>query len=73
MPEQPGDPRHYDMKIPPEPDEATLKKEESKKPANDPNRARRIRQETQVLSTATARDGTRPSGKSRPACAIPFA
>lgn len=38
MPEQPRDPRHYDMKIPPEPDEATLKKEESKKPANDPNR-----------------------------------
>ena len=39
MPEQPRDPRHYEMKIPPEPDQATLKKEESgKPPADDENR-----------------------------------
>ena len=39
MPSQPPDPRHYEMKIPPEPDQATLKKDESERPpADDENR-----------------------------------
>jgi hypothetical protein len=39
MPEQPRDPLHYEMKIPPEPDQATLKKEDLKKlPPDDENR-----------------------------------
>jgi len=39
MPSQPPDPRHYEMKIPPEPDQATLKKDQSEKhPADDEDR-----------------------------------
>lgn len=39
MPEHPRDPRHYEMKIPPEPEDATLKKEEQQRPpADDENR-----------------------------------
>lgn len=39
MPEQPPDPHHYEMKVPPEPEYATLKKHESEKsPADDQKR-----------------------------------
>ena len=39
MPEQPRDPHHYEMKIPSEPDQATLKRDQSRKPpAEDVNR-----------------------------------
>jgi hypothetical protein len=31
MPEQPRDPKHYDMKIPPEPENSTLHKQEKEK------------------------------------------
>ena len=31
MPDQPDDPIHYDMKIPPEPQDATLNKQEQEK------------------------------------------
>ncbi|UWZ82569.1 hypothetical protein [Occallatibacter riparius] len=31
MPDQPDDPIHYDMKIPPEPQDATLNKQEEQK------------------------------------------
>ena len=35
MPEQPPDPRHYEMKVPPEPEHATLKKDQREKPPAD--------------------------------------
>jgi hypothetical protein len=35
MPEQPPDPIHYDMKIPPEPQDATLNKEERQKDSDE--------------------------------------
>lgn len=38
MPEQPRDPRHYEMKVPPEPDQATLKKDPEKPSAEDDSR-----------------------------------
>ena len=37
MPEQPRDPRHYEMKSPPEPEHATLKHKDSERPADDEN------------------------------------
>ena len=60
MPEQPRDPLHYDMKIPPEPDQTTLKKQESQKPpADDENRD----DANSARETGTAKDTARADDK----------
>jgi hypothetical protein len=56
MPEQPRDPRHYEMKIPPEPDQATLKKEDLKKPLEDENKY----DSNTAKDTSVVREGDKP-------------
>jgi hypothetical protein len=56
MPEQPRDPRHYEMRIPPEPDQATLKKGDLKKPVEDENKD----DSNTAKDTIVAREGDKP-------------
>ncbi|HEY3704430.1 MAG TPA: hypothetical protein VGL22_05165 [Terracidiphilus sp.] len=39
MPDQPDDPIHYDMKIPPEPKDATLHKDEERRGSDEASEA----------------------------------
>jgi hypothetical protein len=48
MPEQPADPIHYDMKIPPETDQSRQKDKSPKSPADDSERASDTDKETSV-------------------------
>jgi hypothetical protein len=56
MPEQPPDPRHYEMKVPPEPEQATLKKRDSENQVTDPDKnASKSREEDDVIESHDAK------------------
>ena len=59
MPEQPPDPRHYQMKIPPEPEYATLKRRESENGASGTNESAT---ETTKRSNVVGIDEAKPKG-----------